>query len=66
MRRYGIEEPYEKLKALTRGRSVDAAALAAFVETLELPPQAKQELAALRPELYLGNAREQAGKISRS
>ncbi|MCS5638584.1 MAG: adenylosuccinate lyase [Myxococcota bacterium] len=66
MRRYGIEEPYEKLKALTRGRSVDAAALAEFVESLDLPAQAKQELAALRPELYLGNAREQAGKISRS
>ena len=66
MRRYGIEEPYEKLKALTRGRSVDAAALAEFVETLDLPPEAKQELAALRPDLYLGNAQEQAGKISRS
>jgi len=66
MRRYGVEEPYEKLKALTRGRSVDAAALAEFVETLDLPAQAKQELAALRPDLYLGNAREQAGKISRS
>ncbi len=66
MRRYGIEEPYEKLKALTRGRRIDAAALTAFVESLDLPDDAKRELAALRPEHYLGNASEQAGKISQN
>ena len=66
MRRHGIEEPYEKLKALTRGRRIDADTLATFVETLDLPAQVKRELAALRPEHYLGNAGEQAGKLSRS
>ncbi|MDE0885499.1 MAG: adenylosuccinate lyase [Myxococcota bacterium] len=65
MRRYGIDEPYEKLKALTRGRRVDAAVLAAFVEGLDLPEQVKRELANLRPELYLGNSQEQASKISK-
>ena len=65
MRRYGIEEPYEKLKALTRGRRVDADGLAAFVESLDLPEEVKRELGSLRPELYLGNAREQASKISK-
>ena len=66
MRRYGIAEPYEKLKALTRGRSIDSATLKTFVESLDLPPEVKRELAALRPEEYLGNASDQAGKISRS
>jgi adenylosuccinate lyase len=66
MRRYGIAEPYEKLKALTRGRSIDAATLKTFVESLDLPSEVKRELAALRPEQYLGNASGQAGKISRS
>jgi len=64
MRRYGIAEPYEKLKALTRGRSIDSTALKTFVESLDLPPEVKRELAALRPEEYLGNASDQAGKIS--
>ena len=66
MRRYGIDEPYEKLKALTRGRRIDSATLSAFVENLELPDQVKRELSALTPEHYLGNASAQAGKISGS
>jgi adenylosuccinate lyase len=66
MRRYGVEEPYEKLKALTRGRRIDSDTLAAFVETLDLPREAKRKLAALRPEHYVGNASEQARKIPRS
>mgnify|MGYP000377373505 CR=1 FL=1 len=37
MRRYGVEEPYEKLKALTRGQSITAESLKAFVEFLKLP-----------------------------
>jgi adenylosuccinate lyase len=63
MRRYGIAAPYEKLKELTRGKRVDQAALRAFIETLELPAHAKQELAALTPWTYLGNASEQAKGI---
>ena len=66
MRRYGIEEPYEKLKALTRGRRIDSETLATFVETLDLPDRVKRELAALRPEHYIGNASEQANKLPRS
>lgn len=60
MRRYGIEKPYEKLKELTRGRAVDAETLAAFVDGLAIPDEAKAELRALRPGTYLGNAAEQA------
>lgn len=63
MRRYGIPEPYEKLKALTRGKRIDEAALRAFVDTLELPPQAKDALRDLKPWTYLGNAARQARAI---
>ncbi len=60
MRRYGIAEPYEKLKALTRGRQVDAAAVRAFIETLEIPEDARRRLLELTPASYLGNAVAQA------
>ena len=63
MRRYGIQQPYEKLKALTRGQRVDAAMLRHFIESLELPPEAKQRLLELTPATYTGNAAEQARKI---
>lgn len=60
MRRYGLPQPYERLKALTRGHHVDAVALEAFIEELELPAAAKAALKALTPDRYIGNAREQA------
>ena len=63
MRRYGIEKPYEKLKELTRGHRVDQAGIQAFIESLDLPEQAKDELKALTPATYIGNAVEQARKI---
>ncbi|MGD8206679.1 MAG: adenylosuccinate lyase [Thiohalocapsa sp.] len=63
MRRWGIERPYEKLKALTRGRRIDAATLAAFVDDLGLPDAAKAELKSLTPARYIGNAAEQARGI---
>ena len=63
MRRYGIEQPYEKLKALTRGQKIDAEAIRQFVEALEIPDSAKQELIKLTPSAYTGNAIEQAKKI---
>ena len=56
MRRYGIEKPYEKLKELTRGRRMDAEALALFVQGLEIPEGAKQRLLALTPATYTGYA----------
>jgi adenylosuccinate lyase len=63
MRRYGIDEPYEKLKALTRGQTINAETLAVFVDTLELPDQVKTELKALTPANYIGNAVDQANAI---
>jgi adenylosuccinate lyase len=56
MRRYGIAEPYEKLKALTRGKRVDQAGLQAFVDNLDLPEAARAELKALTPARYTGLA----------
>jgi len=56
MRRYNVPEPYEKLKALTRGQRIDAQTLAAFVDGLEIPEPAKAVLRALRPHTYVGNA----------
>jgi adenylosuccinate lyase len=63
MRRYGIEQPYEKLKALTRGHKVDAETIRAFVESLDLPEAARCELIALTPARYIGNAAKQAEQI---
>lgn len=56
MRRYGIEQPYEKLKALTRGQGIDANTLKTFIESLELPQQVKQNLRQLTPQNYTGLA----------
>ena len=63
MRRYGIEKPYEKLKELTRGKRIDQAGFAAFIDTLELPEAVKAELKALTPSTYIGNAVEQAKRL---
>jgi adenylosuccinate lyase len=63
MRRYRIDQPYEKLKALTRGKQIDQAAIEAFIETLAIPASAKAELQQLKPRNYLGNAIQQAEDI---
>jgi len=63
MRRYGVDQPYEKLKELTRGQRIGPDALALFVEGLEIPATAKAELKALTPASYIGNAAEQARAI---
>ncbi len=61
MRRYGVPEPYEKLKAFTRGQAVTQASMQEFVEGIEgLPDHAKRALAAMTPGTYVGNAAEQA------
>ncbi|MDR2877679.1 MAG: adenylosuccinate lyase [Chromatiales bacterium] len=60
MRRYGVEAPYEKLKELTRGRRIDRDALHAFIQTLEIPAEARARLLALTPANYIGLAAEQA------
>jgi adenylosuccinate lyase len=63
MRRHGIEQPYEKLKELTRGQDMSAEVIRAFVEKLDLPEEAKQQLLALTPATYIGNAVSQAKDI---
>ncbi|VAW81834.1 Adenylosuccinate lyase @ SAICAR lyase [hydrothermal vent metagenome] len=63
MRRYGVEQPYEKLKELTRGKGIDAASLKTFIEGLEIPQEAKDALVKLTPGSYIGNAAEQAKSI---
>jgi adenylosuccinate lyase len=58
MRRYGIPEPYEKLKALTRGQAITRDTLHAFIKTLELPNETKTQLLALTPANYVGLAQK--------
>ncbi|MCF7969180.1 MAG: adenylosuccinate lyase [Methylococcaceae bacterium] len=64
MRRYGIEKPYEKLKDLTRGQRIDSASLAAFINQLEIPESARQQLLALSPRDYTGYAESLARSVS--
>ncbi|HIJ21471.1 MAG: adenylosuccinate lyase [Gammaproteobacteria bacterium] len=63
MRRYGVDSPYEKLKALTRGQGITKAALLEFVDNLDIPEEAKAGLRELTPENYIGNAVDQAKRI---
>ncbi|KAJ4826007.1 hypothetical protein Tsubulata_027600 [Turnera subulata] len=56
MRRYGVPEPYEKLKELTRGRAVTKDSIREFIEGLELPKEAKANLLELTPHTYVGAA----------
>lgn len=59
MRRYGIENPYEQLKELTRGKGgINKATLHAFIETLQIPADAKARLLAMTPASYTGKAAE--------
>jgi adenylosuccinate lyase len=61
MRLHGIENPYEQLKELTRGKAVDAETLRAFIAQLDIPEDAKLRLLALTPANYTGNAAQMAG-----
>ncbi len=63
MRRYGLPQPYEQLKALTRGKGITQQALTEFVQGLDLPKEPKQRLLALTPRKYIGLAAELARKI---
>jgi adenylosuccinate lyase len=64
MRRYGLPNPYEQLKALTRGKSgMTPEALRAFIESLALPPDAKARLLSLTPATYVGKAAELARRV---
>jgi adenylosuccinate lyase len=63
MRRYGIEQPYEKLKAFTRGKAMTQNAMGDFIASLELPDSVKAELIAMTPASYIGNAEAQARAV---
>ena len=63
MRRYGVPEAYEKLKALTRGKRLGRRELAAFIRRLPIPAVAKKRLLALTPAAYTGLAAELARRI---
>ncbi len=60
MRRHGVEQPYEKLKELTRGREVTRETLHAFIQALPIPEAARRELLALTPATYVGLAEDLA------
>ena len=66
MRLYGIENPYEQLKALTRGKAINAEIMVEFVQTLDIPASAKQRLLELTPAAYIGNAGDMARSLGRS
>ncbi|MDD3762236.1 MAG: adenylosuccinate lyase [Nevskiales bacterium] len=63
MRRYGLPEPYEQLKRLTRGQKIGRDAIRQFVSELELPDAEKQRLLAMTPATYVGNAAQQADTL---
>ena len=63
MRRYGVDEPYEKLKALTRGKRVDAESLNQFIQALDIDEEAKMAMLALTPANYIGQAEQLAKSI---
>ncbi len=63
MRRYNIEKPYEKLKELTRGKDMSPELIQDFVKSLNIPQAAKDDLMALTPVTYVGNAADQARSI---
>ena len=66
MRRYGIAEPYEKLKALTRGQAITRQILEDFVSSLELPESARAQLLALSPDTYTGLAETIAREVTKA
>lgn len=63
MRRYKVDQPYEKLKELTRGNVMNQETIQNFVKTLDIPEEAKEELLKLTPSTYIGNAIAQAKAI---
>ena len=63
MRRHGLPNPYEQLKALTRGQGIDAQSMHAFITTLDLPADAKRRLLDMTPASYIGLAERLARDI---
>jgi len=65
MRLHGVENPYEQLKTLTRGKAINSAILVEFIQSLDVPDDAKQRLLKLTPATYTGNAAEMAHSLDR-
>lgn len=63
MRRFGLENPYEQLKQLTRGKTIDRDVLQGFIAALEIPQDARQQLLDLTPMAYTGNAADMAREL---
>ncbi len=63
MRRHGVPNPYEQLKALTRGRTISKESLREFIGSLDIPIEDKRRLAKLTPRTYLGKAAELAKRV---
>jgi adenylosuccinate lyase len=63
MRRYGVPNPYEQLKELTRGKAITAEVITAFINGLAIPDDAKARLHALTPGRYTGLATPLAHRI---
>ncbi|PHT42190.1 Adenylosuccinate lyase [Capsicum baccatum] len=66
MRRYGVPEPYEKLKELTRGRAVNKESIREFIQKLDIPVDAKTSLLNLTPHTYVGAAAELANNVNQA
>ena len=64
MRRYQLPNPYERLKALTRGKTITREAIFEFIGTLEIPVAERERLQAMTPASYTGKAVELAKRIS--
>jgi adenylosuccinate lyase len=63
MRRHGVPDAYEKLKAMSRGKRLEREALAEFVKSLPIPAEAKKRLLALTPAKYTGLAADLAKRV---
>ncbi|MDT4888907.1 Adenylosuccinate lyase [compost metagenome] len=63
MRRYGVSGAYEKLKEVTRGKTVTAEALHGLIRSLEIPESEKERLLAMTPGSYTGKATELAKRV---
>ncbi|MDN5842346.1 MAG: adenylosuccinate lyase [Alcaligenaceae bacterium] len=63
MRRYGLPQPYEQLKALTRGKGITEEALREFIQGLDLPDEPKARLLAMTPRSYIGLAQQLATQV---
>ncbi len=63
MRRYGLPNPYEQLKALTRGQGISQDSMRAFIQALDIPDAPKLALLELTPGSYTGHARQLAEAI---